>query len=104
VQEIFNGWIGEINAPRPSQDFVKLYTKLWASTEFFKVATILNFDTVAQDRYQQLLRTQPELHKKRITKDIRIATIALSLGATIATRNQRDFSLVADLTLADWTA
>ncbi len=104
VQEIFNGWIGEINQIAPSQNPVKLYTKLWTSTEFFKSATILNFDAVAYDRYHQLLREQPELNKKRLVKDMRIAAIALTIGATIATRNQRDFSLVTNLALEDWTS
>jgi tRNA(fMet)-specific endonuclease VapC len=104
VQEIFNGWIGEINQPNLSQNPVKLYTKLWTSTEFFKSATILNFDAVAYDRYQQLLQDQPELDKKRLVKDMRIAAIALTTGAIIATRNQRDFSLVANLTLEDWVS
>lgn len=103
VQEIFNGWIGEINHPSASQDPVKLYTKLWVSTEFFKSATILNFDAVAHDRFKQLLQEQPELNKRRIVKDMRIAAIALAMGAVIATRNQRDFSLVANLVLEDWT-
>jgi tRNA(fMet)-specific endonuclease VapC len=104
VQEVFNGWIGEINDPRLGRDPVELYTKLWISTEFFKTATILNFDAVAHDRYKQLLREQPELNKKRIMKDMRIAAIALTKGAIVATRNRRDFSLVADLVLEDWTS
>ncbi|GAP93512.1 type II toxin-antitoxin system VapC family toxin [Leptolyngbya sp. NIES-2104] len=104
VQEIFNGWIGEINDPNLSQNPVKLYTKLWTSTEFFKFATILNFDATAYDRYQQLLREQPELNKKRLVKDMRIAAIALVTGAIVATRNQRDFSLVRNLTLENWVS
>lgn len=104
VQEIFNGWIAELNQPNVSHDPVKAYTKLWASTEFFKSAAILNFDRSAHIRYQQLLQDQPELNKKRLVKDMRIAAIALTKEATVATRNQRDFSLVANLTLENWVA
>lgn len=78
VQEIFNGWVGEINHLSFSQNPVELYTKLWTTAEFFKSATILNFDAIAYDRYQQLLREQPKLNKKRLVKDMRIAAIALT--------------------------
>jgi tRNA(fMet)-specific endonuclease VapC len=103
VQEVFNGWVSQINARAGIQNPVPLYTKLWNAVEYFKGVPIANFDDAAHQVYQQLLSDHPALRKNRLQKDMRIAAIALSLGATIVTRNRRDFELVPGLVIVDWT-
>jgi tRNA(fMet)-specific endonuclease VapC len=65
---------------------------------------ILEFDDRAHDCYTQLLDQHPPLRKKRLQQDMRIASIALVNGATVVTRNRRDFELVPGLSIEDWSA
>ncbi|MUH00141.1 type II toxin-antitoxin system VapC family toxin [Scytonema sp. UIC 10036] len=103
VQEAFNGWVVKINARSESENLVRLYTQLWTTQEFFKGVRILNFNTTAYNCYDRLLKEYPQLNKKRLYKDLRIASIALSVNAVMVTRNQKDFSQIPDLRLEDWT-
>jgi tRNA(fMet)-specific endonuclease VapC len=103
IQEIFNGWIVSLNDPRYCNQQVELYTRLWKSNEFFSLAQVLNFDSAANAVYKQLLQSNPGLGKRRLDKDVKIAAIALSNQAVVATRNQQDFALIPKLSIEDWS-
>ncbi|MBE9032383.1 type II toxin-antitoxin system VapC family toxin [filamentous cyanobacterium LEGE 11480] len=103
VQESFNGWIVSLNDPRYKERQVELYTRLWHSNNFFQRAQVLNFDTTADGIYQGLLQSQPALSKRRMEKDIKIASVALANQAIVITRNRRDFEQVPGLQLEDWS-
>jgi tRNA(fMet)-specific endonuclease VapC len=62
----------------------------------------LNFDSAAESCYDRLIAAHPDLSKRRIEKDVKIAAIALANQGTIVTRNQRDFMLVPGLKLENW--
>ena len=102
VQELFNGWTGRLNDPAQANNLAHLYTKLWETTEFFKVITVLNFDKNAEKYYQNLREGSKALTKKRIEKDLRIASIALAQDTTIVTRNSKDFSQISNLKIENW--
>ncbi|WP_414543792.1 type II toxin-antitoxin system VapC family toxin [Nostoc sp. CCY0012] len=102
VQELFNGWTGRLNDPGQASNLTKLYTKLWQTTEFIKVITVLNFDFRAENYYQILRQNSKSLAKKKIEKDLRIASIALTHNAIVATRNYQDFSQIPDLKIVNW--
>jgi tRNA(fMet)-specific endonuclease VapC len=103
AQELFNGWVVRINDPRNVNEMVPLYTRFLTLLNFLKQIQILNFDESANRQYKELLQLQPALRKKRLQEDLKIAAIACSVGAIVVTRNHRDFSLVPDLPLEDWT-
>jgi tRNA(fMet)-specific endonuclease VapC len=102
AQELFNGWVVRINDPRSANEIVQLYSRFLQMLNFLRGIQILNFDEAAYRQYQQLV-LNPSLCKKRLQEDMKIAAIALSIGAVVVTRNQRDFSLVPNLHLEDWT-
>lgn len=79
-----------------------LYTKLWKTTEFFKIVTILNFDRDAEACYNNLRQNNRNLAKKKLEKDLRIAFIALMQNVIVVTRNYKDFSQVLNLQLDNW--
>ncbi|MBR8833329.1 MAG: type II toxin-antitoxin system VapC family toxin [Stigonema ocellatum SAG 48.90 = DSM 106950] len=103
VQELFNGWIGRINDPSLVNNLPALYTKLWTTVKYLQTVEMLNFTPEADTCLKQLLKDNPLLRKNRLQKDMRIAAIALSLNATVVTRNQRDYEQVPDLAIIDWT-
>ncbi len=104
VQEIFNGWVGELNhSGATRKTILDQYRHLFLAMELLKRLPILEFDASAFNQYEELIVQIPNLRKKRLQKDMRIAAIALSLEATVVTRNRRDFELVPGLKIEDWT-
>jgi tRNA(fMet)-specific endonuclease VapC len=103
VQETFNGWAGKLSKADDEAQKILNYGKLHSNVCFFQTMPILNYDRSASDVYQRLIQTNADLAKKRLDKDVRIAAIALSLGATVVTRNRKDFELVPGLVIEDWS-
>ena len=82
-----------------AEKLVRAYLKFRLALDDLMRFTILDFTQEAYLEYQELRR-----QKIRVgTQDLRIAAIALSIDATVVTRNQRDFNQVPGLRLEDWT-
>jgi tRNA(fMet)-specific endonuclease VapC len=103
VQELFNGWVGRINDPSLVHNLPGLYSKLWTTVKYLQTIEVLDFTPEADTCLKKLLKDNPPLRKNRLEKDMRIAAIALSIGATVITRNKRDFGQVPGLSIEDWT-
>ena len=103
VQELFNGWVGRINDPSLVDNLPGLYSKLWTTVKYLQTIEVLDFTPEADTCLKKLLKDHPPLRKNRLQKDMRIAAIALSVGATVITRNQGDFEKVPGLSIEDWT-
>jgi tRNA(fMet)-specific endonuclease VapC len=103
VQELFNGWVSRANDPKVVDRLPAVYSKLITTVKYLQTVEILDFTPDADRLLKELLKNYPELRKNRIQKDMRIAAIALSIGATVVTCNRRDFEQVPGLTIVDWT-
>jgi tRNA(fMet)-specific endonuclease VapC len=103
VQEIFNGWVGQLNRVENETYKIEIYQRLHLTTQFIQQISVLNYDRAASPQYQQIIIAKPILAKRRLEKDMRIAAIALAHDATIVTRNQRDFEQVPQLVVEDWS-
>jgi tRNA(fMet)-specific endonuclease VapC len=97
VEEQMSGRLAQIG--RQGQDAPLAYSLLLRTLRYFCDLPILHFDQTAQQDFKRLRGQGIRIG----TLDLRIAAIALALGATLVTRNQADFGQVPDLTTEDWT-
>ena len=98
--EQVTGWNAYLNKARDSGGVVRAYRMFQRILSDFAAADLLPFDDLAADYFDRL-RSQ----KVRIpTMDLRIASIAISRGATLLTRNLTDFRQVPGLHCEDWTS
>ena len=87
VQELFNGWVNRINDPSQVNNLPQLYSKFSTTVIYLQTMEISDFTPEADNCLRKLLKDNPLLRKNRIQKDMRIAAIALSINATVVTRN-----------------
>jgi tRNA(fMet)-specific endonuclease VapC len=99
AEEAIRGRFSRIRAAQTETARIQAYRWLCETLDILKDFTILAYDQSASASYE-LLRQQ----KLRVgTQDLRIAAIALAVGATVVTRNQSDFGQVSGLNMEDWT-
>ena len=75
------------------------YGYLQGTIGFFQNITVLEFTPEAEVIYWQLKAQKINPG----SRDLRIASIALSLNATVVTRNRKDFQQVPNLKFVDWS-
>src|SRR5437016_2540387 len=84
---MLSGWYRLIRQARNDDKLVRAYESLQQSVGFFKRVQILSFDRNAVGQFHAL-RSQ---HRLIGTNDLRIAAIVMANGATLISRNLRDF-------------
>jgi tRNA(fMet)-specific endonuclease VapC len=97
--EQVQGWLAFLSRARRPGQVVLAYAKLEAVWRSFLKMNVLSFTEEAQERFTALRRQCPRLQ----AMDLRIASIALVTGATLLSRNLRDFRRVPGLIVEDWT-
>ncbi|HUG93771.1 MAG TPA: type II toxin-antitoxin system VapC family toxin [Planctomycetaceae bacterium] len=84
---------------RTTASAVRGYALLGEILNGFLFAPVLPFDAAAGARFDALKRQRLRV----ATMDLRIASIALSRGLVLLTRNAADFGRIPGLVIEDWT-
>ena len=99
VEEQVTGWLASVRKARTPADRAKASrfgARLVGSWSGF---TVVPTAVAAVAVHEQLVRLRLNIGKG----DLRIAAVALDFGATLVTRNRRDFARVPNLPLTDWS-
>ena len=99
VEEELTGWYTKLRQSRKHDELARAYQRLSEAVPFFARFQILSFTEPAIVRYEGLRAAHRHIGKN----DLRISAIALEHGATVVTRNSKDFTKVVGLTIEDWS-
>jgi tRNA(fMet)-specific endonuclease VapC len=98
-EEQTRGWLDRLSRAKTVNEQVSAYQRLQQHTVHYRDINIFTFDIVAAQEYEHLRKAYPRLGKM----DLRIAAIALTQGATVLTRNYKDFGQITTLKTEDWS-
>jgi tRNA(fMet)-specific endonuclease VapC len=99
-EEQVRGWLSVLARSRSLDEQVDAYRRLSRLLQNYLKVEVLEFDRQAAAEFQRLKQARIRIG----TMDLKIAAIALAHGATVLTRNLKDFSRVSGLRVEDWTA
>jgi tRNA(fMet)-specific endonuclease VapC len=99
AEEQIQGRLTVIRRARTQIDAARGYERLYETLRFYGSVALVLYDAVAAARFDDLRRQGIRIG----TQDLRIAAITLTQGATLVTRNTRDFSHVPGLVTEDWS-
>lgn len=98
VEEQLTGWQALLRRAQSDAQLAETYLRLTEATRALSGLHIFTFTQPAIARYHALLALKLNVGKM----DLRIAAIALEHGATVVTRNLRDFGRVPQLSCENW--
>jgi tRNA(fMet)-specific endonuclease VapC len=98
VEEQLSGWFTQLRRARAPGVLAQVYQRLTRNVQFLSRLAILSFTEEAIHRFGQL----QALRLNVAANDLRIAAIALEQGATLVTRNVRDFQRIPGLSFENW--
>jgi tRNA(fMet)-specific endonuclease VapC len=99
IDEQLSGWFAMTRAARKPAEHASASTFLIRMVNSWKRFKLVPYSVGAVQRFEQLLKLRLNVGRY----DLKIAAIALELGATVVTRNRRDFGRVPGLLIEDWS-
>ena len=101
AMEQARGRLAQIHRAKTAPEVVQAFARFQEALTFYRTVPVLPYDEATATHFARLRHV---LQHRPGTQDLRIGAIALSRGATLVTRNQRDFQGIAGLPLKDWSA
>jgi tRNA(fMet)-specific endonuclease VapC len=99
IEETMRGRLAPLARVLTGAKHVQAYSHLVAAEQMFRLFTVVPFDTASENEFQHLRAARLGVG----TLDLKIASIALTNGLTVLTRNRSDFGRVPGLAIADWS-
>ena len=99
VEEQLSGWYTLVRRAKNPENLARAYQRLADSVSLLSNLQILSFTELAIARYKDLAGQKLGVRHM----DLRIAAVAIEHGATLVTRNRRDFEQIRDLPIEDWS-
>jgi tRNA(fMet)-specific endonuclease VapC len=99
VEEQLSGWYTLIRKAKTPDKIAHAYSQLSKTVPFLATFQIMTFDVPSIQRFESLRKMKLNIRKN----DLRIAAIVIENGATLVTRNARDFQQVPGLVFVDWS-
>lgn len=99
VEEQITGRLTYIRKAKDRESVLLSYEYLTRTTETLKMLPIVTFTSGAYEQFERLKALKLNFDANN---DLRIAVISLDLGATVVTRNVRDFNRVPGLVVENW--
>ena len=98
VEEQLTGWMALLRRAKTPAQIASAYQSMTDAVGFLATLRILTFTEAAIARFNALRAARLYVGPM----DLRIAAIALEHGATVVTRNLRDFGRVPELHCENW--
>lgn len=99
VEEQLRGWYTLLRRGKKPSHIAFAYDRLARNVSFLSRTVILPFPERAIAVYEGLKKAKLCVEGN----DLRIAATAMNLGATVVTRNVRDFEIIPGLLFEDWS-
>jgi tRNA(fMet)-specific endonuclease VapC len=99
IEEALGGWYTALRQARTNADQARAASLLSDAFMFLSQFPVIALTADSLDRADQLVKLKLNVGRM----DLKIAALALELGATVVTNNARDFARVPGLAWVDWS-
>ena len=99
IEETMRGRLAPLGRVLTGFKHIEAYARLVAAEELFRLFPLVPFDDACEIQFEHLRAARLRVG----TLDLKIASIALTNGLTVLTRNRIDFGRVPGLAIEDWS-